>query len=216
MNSVSTLGSTEKLDVVFIPGSTKKGIDSSFNKQKDFILKFLEQQKISREDVLPGVVTYRAESVINIGDITDMENAKTNILSIKNPLNIDVSPSDDLLIALRKVQNNVFKTSNGARHDATKSVIIFMDNKDQINDEVKKEIKLIEDSDVKVLIIAIGPKIAVDDIKDITTNPNAVSKVKTPKELPDIINFIGHGIKTGKFLNILLKSGVLSTVFKFD
>lgn len=180
------LGKSPKLDLIFVVGANDKTV---FKNEIDFIVKSFDNYKISDDDMLPGVVTYGAKSIVNIGDVNNKKSAIERFSKLRFQ-----DSGADLEIALRKVQNEMIIY---ARENVPKSVVIFVDNKDQINDELTKRIKALEDKKFNVLLVGIGPALKENDIKGIVTDPDNVKYISQPTDLKDKVDSITSSLVKG-------------------
>lgn len=193
------VGKKAKLDVVFILGATGQNAEQTFKTQKEFVIKLFDEYKISSEDMLPGLVTYSARNVINIGDVSNKKDAVDVFRKLRF-----IDSGTNAVIALQRSASDVLTTEKGARKNVPKFVLLFVDDEDQINDSLRNHIKDFEDRNIKVVIVAIGPDITADKATKLSSDNVDVIYVSRPTMLIDQVAKVGKLLSEGWYFIKLL------------
>ena len=157
--------------------------------QKKFIVDLFKSYKISTEAMLPGILTYSLDTIVSFGDVTDNKYASKYVTRMN-----DADFGDNLQLALD--YDAVFDRSRG---NVRRSLLVFVDNKNDVTDQFKNKISELENRKIKVVLIGIGKKIGKANLERITKEPDAVIFVKTPADLLNQKNVVRKILDGGNF-----------------
>lgn len=188
------------LDIVFILGSSRPNATQKFNAQKSLVNAVMEKLEISRDAVLPAFVSYGATPTVEsrIGAITDKSTALRVLKGIVNYRN-----SSDLASAFHLVDSSVLSTEQGARENASRTILIFVD-KDNTGDRkvVNKLTRKYKDEGTKLIIIAIGDDVNKDDLKALTHDNGEIFFPPSLEDLERMIEPVSVAVKPGRPLRL--------------
>ena len=137
------------VDLVFVFSSTGKNAVTWFNKEKEIAKQMVDNEK--EKDILYGTIVYGKDASVKskFKDMPDKVKVKTFIdgLSWKN----DGVKLDDAL----EETDKLFK--DYGRPKARKIMVVFVTGKpDATTSELKKDAKILNDNEVKVIVIKSG------------------------------------------------------------
>ena len=173
------------LDLGFVVGSNTK--DGVLNQVK-FILQMLPKYSISLLSTQFGVVSSTSGNIIlsfTNGAIKD------NIIDTLNKLNYPIR-NFNFLKALKYANKNLFTSANGARMDAKKSLVVFIDDNIEVV-SIEKHIKDIKEKDVKIVFVVMNETVDTS-ILDKMADGNIV-KVNPPIDEADINNAVTGSVE---------------------
>lgn len=163
--------------MVFVVGATGPDAREKYYEQQEFMLKLFDTYVIGQKGMLPGLVTYGANTKLYINEVKDNVEAK---YLFGNVLFGNVGKG--VVTALQAVRNEILLVSSGARKGIAKTIVIFLDNKEQINDNTRKNIQLLEENN-KVVIVGIGPNLSESDTKQLASDSTSVIYIQNIDEL---------------------------------
>jgi len=110
----------DSADVGFIMDSSKSVNEEDFNRQKEFIIKILEQFEIGPKQTQAAVIKYgeSAEVEISFDDYYTLGALKQSVSGIKH----DLARESRLDLALKLARDDMFTKRNGARTDEVEQV----------------------------------------------------------------------------------------------
>lgn len=153
------------VDVGVVFGASGDQSEKAFRREIDFVKEMLDSFDISQRSSLFGSVTSGSTSSVafRIGDALDRRSTESSLTSIAYP-----GAGYNLKRAIRVAVDSLFSESNGARADAAKSLIIFVnkDSQDQL-DTVSQEIADVNKLGIKVVVVAMGKDIDDKKVKNI-------------------------------------------------
>ena len=156
---VFSIGTPERLNLALVLGSTGQHSEQKFEMEKRFIKQLLSRYDISPQAVLPGVVTYDVRSIFKIGQLTN----KNGFLQAIESLRLSSSGSD-LSKALKYINEKFFVSISAGRKNVPNHVLVFIDNRNQINREMREYIRSLEGKDITVTVIGVGPDISKEEL----------------------------------------------------
>ena len=185
--------SPEQLDLVAVMGSSNKNPEI-LSAQKKFIVDLFNSYKISPEAMLPGILTYSLETIVGFGDVTDNKYASQYVTGMN-----DADFGNNLQLALD--YDAVFDSS---RENVRRSLLVFVDNKDDVTDQFKNKIRELANENIKVVLIGIGNKVGKVNLERITKEPDAVIFVKIPADLPNQKNIVRKILDGGNCFSFII------------
>ena len=169
---ISFMVLTAPVDMAILLGSSPPNADGKFRAQKSLVKAIIDRLDISMQSVLPAFVSYGPipTLVSRLGDVTVKSKAHEVVDRMTN-----LNDSSDLSNALGLVDSYVFSNEQGARPDAAKSVLLFVDKKNS-GDNVKLNslVKKMKGEGTKVVIIGIGDDIDKEALKLLTHKNGAI------------------------------------------
>lgn len=178
---------------MFVVGANGQNAENMFKQEQLFISKLLNTYKISDQEMLPGVVTYGAKTIIKLGEVSDKTTALNRFANLRYS---DLGKGLD--VALKKVQSETLLTTHGARKGVPKSVLIFINDKSEINSDILDKLDMMTKNKIDVSFVAIGPNLSENDLRTVISDPVKIVFVPNSgdleKELVDVIDAVKEGI----------------------
>ena len=154
---------------------------------------------MSIEGTLFGAIVYDKDARLawKIGDIT---NEQATINQIRGLQQVDVG--NNLLKALELARDGSFSFANGARRGASRTLIAFID-KTEVNDRRTEAVaKQLKDAGVKIVLVAIGPKVDKKDIAGVASKPALLFETDDLAKADDLLQNVAEAVKYGSFSNL--------------
>ena len=158
------------LDLGFVFGTNGVKAVENFNTEKDLAKKIVEKYDVSKSATLVGAITYDDDAVLawKIGDATEKRTTLDRINQLQRRGN-----GKNVLKALQIARSRLFSSENGARRNAPKTLVVFVDKvvESRQLDIVSKEL---EDNNINVIVITIGKEVLKTDVSGIARQPSNV------------------------------------------
>ena len=180
-------------------GASDPDASRKFNFQKNFINTILEVLNISRDSILTGVISYGLTPSIEwrLGDRVDRVATKGSINKLQNP-----GYSTEIDKALTLANDTLLKTSQGARLNTPKSVLMFLDKK-SVGDQKKiaDMAKYFKDEKIKLVIVGLGNDIDKEMLKPLAFDENSYFFPPSLAEMQPLVKPVAAAIQPGMLLH---------------
>ena len=152
-----------RLDLGFIIGASGPQAEQMFAGQQRFIRDMLMSYTISNDATLAGIILNGISSSlpVKIGSAVTMDSFIRLLSGLDNPRQFSgVGGNGNLDDALQLARTSLFSVENGARRAVPKSLVVFMDDNQQLPDgsidALGTEAIALQDAGVKIIVIGIG------------------------------------------------------------
>ena len=175
-----------KLDLGFIFGSNGKNAQSIFMAEKELAKKMIEKYDVSNSAALVGAISYDNDARVEwrFGDFIDARSTVGRIDQLRRYRN-----GNNVLKALEIARDDLFSVKNGARRNAPKTLIVFIDNMDARDQQLENTAKQLKDKGVKTIVIVMGPEVDKKDIAALASDPkDIISSFDPSKSAKDVIS----------------------------
>lgn len=186
----------DPVDISILLGSSQPNANGKFKAQIAFVKKLIGKFDISKQAILPAFVSYGPipTAVSRIGEITNKLMAERTIDRIRNS-----NDSSDLSSALSLVKNYVFSTEQGARPNVARSILVFVDKKNEGDPKVINELgKKFKDDRTKLVIIVLGDEVDKETLKPMTHKNGVIFFPPTLEDLEKSIEPVSLALQPGK------------------
>lgn len=179
-------------------GTSDPDASRKFNFQKNFVNTLLEKFDISRDGTLTGVVSYGLPPSIEwrLGSRVDKVSTKESINKLRNS-----GYSTDIDKAFALVNDTILKTSQGARPNTPKSVLMFVDKK-SIGDQKKitDMAKYFKDEKIRLVIVGLGNAIDKEMLKPLAFDENSYFFPPSLEEIQPLVKPVVAAILPGMYI----------------
>ena len=185
-------------------GASGPNASRKFNFQKNFVNGLLETLGISRDGTLTGVVSYGLTPSIEwrLGSRVDKVSTKQSINRLRNP-----GYSTYIGKALALANDTILKTSQGARPNTPKSVLMFVDKKPIGNQKQIADIaKYFKDEEIKLVIVGLQNDIDKEMLKPLAFDRDSYFFPPSLEETQPLVKPVAAAIRPGMLLHSLLMS----------
>ena len=144
--------------------------------------KMIEKYDISSSATLIGAISYDNDARVEwrFVDVIDAKSTVDKIDRLRRSRN-----GNNVLKALEIARDVLFSIMNGARRDAPKTLMVFIDKSDVKDQRLEDAAKQLKDKDVKVIVIAMGPDVNKKDVAGIASSPKDVISLPDPAKLTE-------------------------------
>lgn len=183
------------VDIAVMVGSSGQDAVEKFKAQKMFINSLINRLDISKDTGQIASVLYEKEPLImsRIGENVDRTTTKQTFDVIRNSLF-----SGNMDKALRLVKDTVFSVNQGARSQAPKSILMFIDTKaigdGKKIDQLAKEFK---DQNTKLVIVALGQDIDQATLKTLAYDQQSIFFPPSLEELQKMVEPVAKALLPG-------------------
>ena len=162
-------------DIVFVLDSSDSEGPDNFQKELDFVYRFAVQFKIGPQNVQFSLLVFSSD-VKNQFHFNTYHSRHDVLNGIRSTGYIGTGTNTSK--ALNFVRTESLQASNGARANATKIVVVITDGRSDSPDLTKAEAHLLH-RNADVFSIGVGPKVDVQELKDIASNSKHVVQVNS-------------------------------------
>ena len=148
---------TETADVVFGIGGSQKEL--TFDQQKNIVLNVLKYMTVSAFVHRVGLFTYGKDSSVtqHLNVITDYLIVKNKLMTLQQPL-----PGSNIQAALDSIKQ-MLDPRNGARKEAVKSVVLFVDSEGMLQfSKAKNRVSEILGQGARIVLMYSGKKFGLN------------------------------------------------------
>ena len=216
------VGKPIKLDLGIILGTNDQLSGTTFNTEKDIVKSIVEKYEISEDDTLIGAIVYGtdAKTTLRFGKVTDAKSALQEISKLQQG-----RPGNNVLKALEIARDELFKVKNGARNDAAKTLLAFVDADQGFDPRLERASRELREQGIKVIAIEIGSSDSKGSASLIASSEKDAVEASNLDSLKEVVNKIVDSAKPGnsfivgfclvnfKFLGPEIKDEGLFTTF---
>ena len=151
------LATPQPLDLGFVFGASGPSASRLFQAEISFAKLLLPSYSISPLATQIGAITHgvSAQVAFALNKHGSESSLKTALDQLRYPVG-----GNSLGQALQLARTSLFSQENGARRDVQKSLVIFLNEKNLVNEaEVKTELLALKTSGFRIVVIAIGRKV---------------------------------------------------------
>ena len=185
-------------------GASDPNASRKFNFQRNFINGLLETLDISRDGTLTGVVSYGLTPSIEwrLGSRVDKVSTRQSINKLRNP-----GYSTYIDKALTLANDTMLKTSQDARPNTPKSVLMFVDKKSVGNLKKIADIaKYFKDEKIKLVIVGLENDIDKEMLKPLAFDKDSYFFPPSLEETQPLVKPVSAAIRPGMLMYSLLTS----------
>ena len=185
----SSAGVSRPLEIVFVVDVSQGITKEMLEKMTNYIREQLDIYNISSSGTHVALIAYGDNSQI----LLRLRNGFTDsaVISALNRLK-KIGGTRRLDVALKRVKNEVFNTFGDARDNAGKLAVVFVTgaNSPTGSAELSREGKALRDAGVKVTVIGVGPTVTTEELEEVATDPESVSKVMSVDNLSEATSVV--------------------------
>ena len=178
---LSLVGNLVAHDIGILFGASGKNARHTFDAEKSFVTKLLDQYTISPTQTLIGAVTYAKDAsvAIPVGSATSKEGVKKAIARIRYP-----GDGANLRKALEVARDQLFSVTQGARRNVPKTLIVFVDKKSSsVPAELSSIVESLRTEEIKVIAVGIGDEVDPNELQILADNNDALFFPHTLEDL---------------------------------
>ena len=195
-NAFFSLEQSPKFDLAILTGTTGDIGDKKFSAQKALIKSVLKKQDISRNATLVAFVSHDTTPIVlsRLGDVMDRKMALMLVDAINNK-----GRESSLDITLKKINNTVFSTAEGARPNVPKSILLFLDSKNMGDIKTVSAIaKKLKDDKTKLVIVGMGDNIDKDILRPLAYDKESIFFPPDLESLEKLTDPVSKALKPGE------------------
>ena len=190
----------DKLDLGIVFGG--KNTKNEFAVEKDFVQKLLEKKVISTDATNVGLLYYGNWKYFDY-KIADYL-VKTKLMQLVNPRNIEATIEDVLENArLIFFKDKTANTEIGSRYGSFKTLVVFINS--ELSSIAKRELLLMKEEGVHVIIVAIGQVDNLEDMKYLIKRNSDFIHLNDSLLIHQLANDAADNLVLGEISKYLLK-----------
>jgi len=162
------------LDLGFLIDASGSLYNDNYNREKEFVNQMIDKQMIGGEKTRISVMSYSKSATVHI-KFTDFFDKSQLKAAVKNIPYESLNTRIDKALALAK--SEMFTEANGARPYARRVAVLLTDgqqSREADSQDVGKVAKSLQDSDVEIFAVGIGPEIDFVQLNEIVSQPSSV------------------------------------------
>ena len=178
---MSLVGNLVAHDIGVLFGASGKNARNTFDAEKSFATKLLDQYNISPTQTLIGAVTYAKDASVTMpfGSATSKEGVKNAIARLRYP-----GDGANLRKALEVARDQLFSVTQGARRNVPKTLIVFVDKKSSsVPAELSSVVESLRTKRIKIIAVGIGDEVDPKELQILADDKDALFFPPTLEEL---------------------------------
>lgn len=173
---------------MFAIGAAGEEAETVYNKNKEIMSKFIEANKTP--NTMYSVVNYGNKAVVHskLGDEKDCAALQENIEGLER--------AGEGTALDKALEQSINILEHQGRHGSRKRVIVFANGHSKANqNNLKKYVTALEDANVKVVTVAVGPEINEEELRNINPDEETIVKVDALQDAESVVFAVARQVQ---------------------